>query len=408
MGDAIERIGIIAGAGSLPLEVARSIMRQGGEVHVIMVEGAADPALSAFPHTIVNWAQPGRAMVAFRRANIKDAVLLGGYGRPSFVTARPDLTFLRLIPAVVKLLKAGGDDAVLRGVLAQFEALGLHIRSVGDVAPELLVTEGCLTKVSPAAEDSTDIARGFDLVAALGRYDIGQAVVVSCGKIEAIEGAEGTDRMLKRVAETRNTRGMHERLGTLVKQPKPGQDMRVDLPTVGPNTIKYAAAAGLAGIAVMADHVLVVNRQEMTARAEEYGLFVVGIKDECSKRCVTKKDLSQMTGFGAIPINASAERDRSYGADILSVLGDFGGGSAVVIDHGRVLAVGISEDPLVVLARVGQLRGENPRRGGIAVLGVGSTLSKPLVAVANAAGLCGVIATGNADTKISPAILSWR
>lgn len=276
MGEASKRIGIIAGTGSLPIEVARSVTRHGGEVHVAMVEGAADPALAEFPHTLVNWAQPGRAMAAFRRARISEAVLLGGYGRPSFLTARPDLTFLRLVPAVVKLLRAGGDDAVLRGVLAQFEALGLRILSVADVAPELLVSEGSLTQASPSSEDAKDIAAGFDLVAALGNFDIGQAVVVSGGRIEAIEGAEGTDRMLRRVAEARAARGMTGRGGVLVKRPKPGQDLRVDLPAIGPDTITRAAEAGLAGIAVEAGRVLVAGRAETVRRADAAGLFLIG------------------------------------------------------------------------------------------------------------------------------------
>ena len=406
MGEPIKRIGIIAGAGSLPLEVARSVTRRGGEVHVVMVEGAADPALSAFPHTMVNWAQPGRAMTAFRRANIKDAVLLGGYGRPSFATARPDLTFLRLVPAVVKLLKAGGDDAVLRGVLAQFEALGLHILSVGDVAPELLVADGCLTKAAPSSDDEADIARGFDLVAALGRYDIGQAVVVSHGMIEAIEGAEGTDRMLKRVAEARAARGFEGRSGVLVKRPKPGQDMRVDLPTIGPDTIANAAAAGLAGIAVMADHVIAVNRADMLARADAQNLFVIGVKDGERASRIVETPPPHLTTVGRVSAFEADERDVARAAGILAALQDFGGGSAVVIDCGRVLAVGTSEDPSEVIARVGKLRGEKAKRRGACVVGADRALDESVVTAAKSAGLHGVVATGPSFSQMSPSVIA--
>lgn len=403
MGEATKRIGIIAGSGSLPLEVARSIARRGGDIHVIMVEGAADPALTAFPHTTVNWAQPGRAMAAFRSANINDAVLIGGYGRPSFATARPDLTFLRLVPAVVKLLKAGGDDAVLRGVLAQFEALGLHILSVGDVAPELLVAEGGLTTSLPSEADAADIARGFDLVAALGRYDIGQAVVITRGEVEAIEGAEGTDRMLKRVAERRAALGLRERSGVLVKRPKPGQDMRVDLPTIGPDTVANAAAAGLAGIAVMAHHVIAVNRADMIARADSLGLFVTGIKDGERQPLAADPSTPRLTTLGRLSADELTEKDAARATGILSALDRFGGGSAVVIDRGRVLAVGTIESPLDIIARVRALRRGKPKRRGLVVVGTGQALNPDLIEAANAAHLVGVV---TADATISPPVIA--
>lgn len=391
----MSRIGIIAGAGSLPLEVAQSVTRRGGEVHVVMVEGAADPALSAFQHTIVNWAQPGRAMAALRRAGISDALLLGAYRRPSFLTARPDLAFLRLAPAVVRLLKAGGDDAVLRGVLAQFEALGLRIVGVDEVAPELLVGDGNLTKATASAENAEDIARGFDLVAALGRYDIGQAAVVSRGRIEAIEGAEGTDRMLKRVAEARQARGDRERYGVLVKRPKPGQDLRVDLPAIGPNTVANIEAAGLCGIAVMADHVLAASRSQMIALADERGLFVVGVKRGESKPETTGTMNIRARALGDLPTNPLAEADIARSAGVLTALSSFGGGSAVVIDGGRILAVGTSEEPIAVVERVRMLRGENTRRRGVLVVGPNYQLDEALVGAAQRAHLIGLAITGN-------------
>ncbi len=392
----MKRIGIIAGAGSLPLEVAQSVTRRSGEVHVVMVEGAADPALAAFPHTIVNWAQPGRAMAAFRRAGISHALLLGGYRRPWFLSARPDLAFLRLAPAVVKLLKAGGDDAVLRGVLAQFETLGLHIVGVGEVAPELLVGEGNLTAALPSPENAADIARGFDLVAALGRFDIGQAAVVSRGHIEAIEGAEGTDRMLKRVAEARRARGDKERYGVLVKRPKPGQDLRVDLPAIGPNTVLGADAAGLAGIAVMADHVLAANRSAMIANAVVRGLFIAGIKVGEGTRETASIPNVRTEALGDLAVNPPAEKDIARAVGVLSTLSSFGGGSAVVIDGGRILAVSTSEEPAAVVERVRTLRGKNTRRRGILVVGEKYPLDEPLVAASRDANLTGIATTGNA------------
>ncbi|HET6389470.1 lipid-A-disaccharide synthase [Hyphomicrobium sp.] len=397
----MKRIGIIAGSGSLPLEVAESVTRRGGEVHVVMVEGAANPALAAYPHTIVNWAQPGRAAAAIRRAGISDALLLGGYGRPALATARPDLTFVRLVPTVAKLLKAGGDDAVLRGLLALFESLGLNVVGVEQVAPELLISDGSLTNAVPSPSSTADIALGFDLVAALGPYDIGQAAVVSRGRIEAIEGAEGTDRMLKRVAEARRARGDSERYGVLVKRPKPGQDLRVDLPAIGPNTVEGASAAGLSGIAVMAGHVLTADRSQMIARADEHALFITGVKaGQGTSDKATIPDI-RTGALGDLRADAAAEKDIARAAGVLSALTPFGGGSAVVIDRGRILAVGTSEDPASVADRVRLLRGKNTRRRGVLVLGETYALDEALMTAVQSAHLTGIAITGTSETSPS-------
>ncbi len=170
-----DRIGIIAGSGSLPREVAESVVARGGHVHVVMVSGAADASLAMFPHTVVNWAQPGRATAALKAAGVRDVVMLGGFQRPDFRSARPDVAFFQVLPSVLRFLKAGGDDAVLRGLVALFERRGLNIVGVRDVARDLTVAEGVLTGPPLSSQNSTDAEKGFALIAALGRYDIGQA-----------------------------------------------------------------------------------------------------------------------------------------------------------------------------------------------------------------------------------------
>ncbi|MET0639187.1 MAG: UDP-2,3-diacylglucosamine diphosphatase LpxI, partial [Hyphomicrobium sp.] len=401
----MKRIGIIAGAGSLPLEVAESVVAHGGAVHIIMVQGA-DAVLEAFPHTAVNWAQLGRATAALKGDGIHDILFLGGGARPSFRNARPDFAFFRELPRVLRLLKAGGDDAVLRGLLGVFERQGFTVVGVGDVARELLVPEGSLTKASPSSDDAGDIARGFDLVAALGRFDIGQAVVISRGQIEALEGAEGTDRMLKRVAEARAARGVTGRSGVLVKRPKPGQDLRVDLPAIGPNTVANASAAGLAGIAVMAGHVLSAQRADMIAAADEQGLFVVGIREGRTTREAAADGQSlQIRPAGSVAIDAPTRKDVTRAAGIIASLASFGGCPAVVIDRGRVLAVGTSDDAMTVISRAGRLRGSNAKRRGVVVLGSTEVLSKAVIEAANAARLSGAVATAPPG-EISPAVIA--
>jgi DUF1009 family protein len=385
-------VGIIAGSGSLPSEVAKAIVGRGGSVHIIMVDGAADPALAAFPHTIVNWAALGRATAALKRVGVRDILVLGGFARPSFRTARPDLAFFRSLPAIVRLLKAGGDDALLRGLLALFEAQGFTVAGVRELAPELLVGEGVLTKAAPSSAEIENTKTGFSLIGALGHYDIGQAAIVSGGRIEAIEAAEGTDAMLKRVAAIRQSSG--ERGGVLVKRPKPGQELRADLPAIGPDTVKNAAAAGLAGIAVMSGYVLAAERSDMIRLADEHELFVAGVSLPASAPKTFVFEATSITMRGSVRASERvvAEIDRAKG--ILSALSAFKTGSAVVIINGRVIAMGTNEAPQDMISRAGALRQNRKRPAGVAVVGEAYGLDPVIVEAAGKANLAGIASTG--------------
>jgi lipid-A-disaccharide synthase len=385
-----QRIGILAGAGSLPLQAAEIVTRRGGSVHVVMVDGLADAALTAYPHTIVNWAQLGRALAAFKAAGVRDVVMLGATGRPSFANARPDWGFISALPAVLRLLKAGGDDAVLRGLIGLFDRHGFNVVGVSEVAPEMTIAAGPLTVVAPSASDAADARIGFDLISALGRFDIGQATIVSDGRIEAIEAAEGTDRMLKRVAERRREAGAEGRHGVLVKLPKPGQDLRVDLPTIGASTIANVAEAGLAGVAAMTGHALVAERAKMTAAADAHGLFVTGENATPAAPRVASASGASVLRLGRVPVGARTAVDIERAAAILEALSAFATGSAVVIDHGRVIAVGAGEPAGEVVARVAALRGGKMRGRGVVVLAAREAPDVALVAAAHACGLAGV------------------
>ena len=342
MAGPIDHIGIIAGGGGLPDEVAQEVISRGGRVHIILVEGVADLALTKYPHTIVNWAQLRKATVALRQAGLSDIIMLGASGRPTFANARPDLGFFRAIPRIVPIFSGGGDDKVLRALAELFGGEALTVRGVGDVAPNLLAGAGNLTRAKPSEADARDIAKGLELVAALGRFDIGQGAIVSGEAIEAIEGAEGTDRMLARVAKQRSDLARSGRQGVLVKRPKPGQDLRFDLPTIGPATIENAAAAGLAGIAVMAGHVLMAERLRMIETADRLGLFVLGVEP------------SELTARAGSPVPKLNDSEKA--SAILSMLATFGIGTGVAIDRGRVLSVGASEPPADVVRRAAQTR----------------------------------------------------
>jgi DUF1009 family protein len=155
-----------------------------------------------------------------------------------------------------------------------FRLLGAH-----EVAPEILVPAGQLGRHAPTERDRADIAVGRALLAANGPFDIGQAVVVAGNRVIAVEAAEGTDRMLARIAQLRSdgTLKLPAKSGVLVKSPKPSQDRRFDLPSVGVRTVEAAVAAGLAGIAVEARGAVTADLSEMVRQADAAGLFVVGV-----------------------------------------------------------------------------------------------------------------------------------
>lgn len=391
------RVGIIAGGGSLPLEIARSVAARGGFVHVVMIEGQASGGLRSFSHTDASWAEVGKAIKAFKRAGIKDIVMVGRMVRPRFKTARPDFGFLRSLPAVLRIFRAGGDDAVLRAVISMFEGRGLKVRGVGEVAPELLVSDGPMTDVAASADDEADIAKGFQLIAALGRHDIGQAAVVCKGNIEAIEGAEGTDRMIARVGRQRRESSgdpVIRSRGVLIKRPKPGQDLRVDLPAIGPETVQQATDARIAGIAAMSGHVLAASRFELIHAAERAGLFVVGLPD--TSTAPVEHHSNKLTDndplvFGKNNISSALKADVYRGIAIMSTLAQFAVGTAVVIRKGRVLAIGAHEKSIDVIVRATESFKPARRRFGIAFIGHRTPVDEALIQAVAEAGLEGVI-----------------
>jgi DUF1009 family protein len=198
--------------------------------------------------------------------------------RPTLWSLRPDLLAMRSLPKIIRAYR-GGDNHLLTSVSALFEEQGFHLVGAHEVAPEILVPEGALGRVSASERDREDIAFGFAYLQASGAFDIGQAAVVSGKRILAVEAAEGTDQMLTRVAELRaNGRiGVPAGAGVLVKAPKPGQDHRFDLPSIGPRTVAGVASAGLAGIAVVSDRTVIADAESVVREADRAGIFVVGV-----------------------------------------------------------------------------------------------------------------------------------
>lgn len=272
-------VGIIAGGGAMPFAVADSLAAQGIEPVLFPLRGACDPVrVEKFRHRWISVGQLGRAMRLFHEEGCRDLVFIGTLVRPSLSEVRLDFKTLRLLANIVRAFR-GGDDHLLSGVGRLFEQDGFRMVGIKDVAPDLLMPDGCITRAVPSGASVEDIERGRKVLAALSPFDIGQAVVVIDGHVVAVEDIEGTDALLARVARLREDGRIRaaKGRGVLVKMPKSSQDLRFDLPTVGPRTIEGVAAAGLAGIAVMAGNTLAAEPQAMIETADARHLFVIGV-----------------------------------------------------------------------------------------------------------------------------------
>jgi len=272
-------VGLIAAGGIMPFAVADSLTARGINSVLFALRGACDPvAVKRFRHHWISVGAFGRAEKLFRAENCRDLVFIGTLVRPALSEIRLDWGTLRVVNRVVAAFR-GGDDHLLSGIGRILEQDGFRMVGIKDVAPDLLMPEGCITRRSPDENAAADIARGRDVLRALSPFDIGQAAIVIDGHVVGVEDIEGTDGLLARVARLRAEGRIRARAarGVLVKAPKSGQDLRFDLPTMGPRTIGGAAAAQLAGIAIVAGNTIVVEPQTMIEAADAAGLFVTGL-----------------------------------------------------------------------------------------------------------------------------------
>jgi DUF1009 family protein len=266
----------------MPLRVADAAAKAGRPLFCILIEGFARPAdYAGYAHAVVPLGQIGRMIALLRGHAVRDLVLAGRITRPSLLALRFDAEGVRLVAKLGRRAILGGDDGLLSAVLRLVREEGFRPVGAQEVLEGLLVPEGLMTRRAPAGDDLADIARGVQVARALGVADVGQCCVVQQGLVLGLEAIEGTDALLARCAGLRREGGG----GVLVKLVKPRQDVRADLPAIGPETARGAAAAGLSGIAIQARGgpsglagTLVVDRDETVAAADAAGLFLVAIR----------------------------------------------------------------------------------------------------------------------------------
>jgi len=268
-----KKLAILAGGGALPKSVAEACQREGLPSLVVNLGGAAGPWIDDYKTLSVSLGQVGHLLETLKAEGCDAVTMAGPLARPQLSKVRFDWQGAKMLPRVARLFRQG-DDALLRGIAELFEENGFRVVGPEILLSDVVVAQGVLTDTAPDKNAREDIEKGKQILFALGPHDVGQAVVVADGVCMAIEAAEGTSRMLQRVADLRVSEACS---GVLVKLPKPTQDRRVDLPTIGPETVKAVAAAHLTGIAVEAGNGFIIDREETVRQCNEAGLFLVGL-----------------------------------------------------------------------------------------------------------------------------------
>ena len=270
-------LGMIAGGGMMPMEIIKYCNQNEQDIFVVGLESfAKEDELKDAPHIFAKIGEVGKMIKAFNQNNVYDIVLAGGIKRPALKELIPDWEGAKLLAKLAKNIKKLGDDKLFRMVMDEIERYGFHVVGIEEVVPGMLFSEGVYGKVKPSQEDMDDVRRGITVAKAIGAVDVGQAVVVQEGIVLAMEAVEGTDQMLSRAASLKK----QGKAPVMVKVLKPGQDMRVDLPAIGLQTIELLKTNGIKGIAVEAGGILLIERDAVIETADREGIFIIGMKIE--------------------------------------------------------------------------------------------------------------------------------
>lgn len=277
------KLGLIAGSGDIPRLIAEHRASTGNPVFIVAIRGYEEAWIQGFPHTVCGIAETGRMLKALRDEGCDTVSLIGTVRRPDFSKLKPDMKAVSLLPGIIRAATQG-DDALLRAVIRIFENEGLTVVGADKLLAELKGVSGYLTRNTLSKSDKADIALCYKIAGDIGALDIGQGAVVARGLVLAVEAQEGTDEMLRRVSRLPEAiRGTEtSRVGVLLKRPKPIQERRVDLPTIGPSTLHLAAEAGLSVVAFVEGGALLVNKPDIARLAEAYGMTVVGLSEDGS------------------------------------------------------------------------------------------------------------------------------
>jgi DUF1009 family protein len=265
------RFGLIAGNGRFPLLFAQSAQKKGVEVIAIAHTGQSLPELEQYVDKIhwIKVGQLGKLIKLLKTENIRDAAMVGGISKTlMFSNVRPDVHALSLL-AKIKTMK---DDVLLRAIAEEIESQGITIHNSTLFLSDLLSPSGCLTKRKPNKQENSDIAFGWETAKTIGKLDIGQSIIVKDQVVVAVEAIEGTDEAIKRAGKLGKGKGL-----VVIKVSKPQQDMRFDLPAIGPQTIITMREAGGSVLAIEAGKTLLIDKDELIKKANERGIAIVAM-----------------------------------------------------------------------------------------------------------------------------------
>jgi DUF1009 family protein len=268
-------LGLIAGLGHFPFEVARAARRRGDRVLAAAIHGLTETALEAEVDEL-RWFHLGELssfLAAFREAGVVDAVMAGKVPKEFLLRDPGSLRLDALALQVLAGLADRRDDSLLGAFAEALESGGVHLHGQAELTPELMVEAGVLSRCAPDAAMRADVDFAWPIAKAVAGLDVGQSVIVKQGAVLAVEAIEGTDAALERGAALGGPGSL------LVKVAKPGQDPRFDVPVIGVGTVDALCAVGAAGLAVEAGQTVFLQREEALARADSAGLVVMGVTD---------------------------------------------------------------------------------------------------------------------------------
>lgn len=271
----VKKVALFAGALDLPFFTRDALRDNGWEVYVVGLKGFYDPKLK--PDLVVRLGGGGTAARELKKRGITKMTFVGAIGHPNLSDIWPDFWSLGALISILKNQK--GYDSMAVALTKALEKKGFEVVAAQDLAPELAFEKaGVQTKTKPTAADKKDIERAIEVSHTIGKADIGASVVVD-KQVIAVEAAEGTHRMLERVIEFRKGRKKQGISGVFAKMTKPGQDLRIDIPAIGIDTVKSIHAAKLRGIVVNTKTCFVVNKPEVIKLANKLGIFIVAIDE---------------------------------------------------------------------------------------------------------------------------------
>lgn len=405
-------LGIFAGGSGVPCEIAEAVTRRGRKVHIVGVTGEAEAEIARYPHTWVNLGGIGTIIRAFRQNGCEEIVFVGRVRRPNIAKLRPDFAFWKSLPIVLGLLR-GGDDAVLRTIVRFFERNGMRVVGAHEAAPELIAPAGVLGRHRPTQDALEAVVACAEALRALGPFDAAQAAVARGATLQCVEGADGTDAMLRRLSEPPTgmpRRAVASGAAVLVKLPKSGQEKRIDLPAIGLETVRRAAEAGLSGIAVLSGETLFAERTHALELADAAGIFIMGLAGSdalLQSRSPGTQDDEAETGTGIDALKPLTRKlpaprqleDARLGAKVLHAMGPYWPQASTIVSRGYVLATEGPGRALGSAGRAGRLKPWGTRflrrkTGVIVMTDIAGELGLDPTAIvrqARASGLAGIV-----------------